>query len=96
MPNPFKKNPSQIDTLISRAASNLDLIRQGTEDYTEALKTLQELHELKMKETPSWRVSPDTVLLCAVNLIGIAMITRYEKTEIVTSKAQSFVARATP
>jgi hypothetical protein len=41
-------------------------------------------------------VSPDTVLLCAVNLVGIAMITRYEKTEIVTSKAQSFVARATP
>jgi hypothetical protein len=96
MPNPFKKKPSQIDKMIEHALVNLDMIKYGTDEYTEALKTLQAYHELKMKETPSWRVSPDTVLLCAVNLIGIAMITRYEKTEIVTSKAQSFVARATP
>lgn len=92
----FRKKESQIDAMIALSLTNLKTIKHGTEEYTEALKVLKDYHELKQKETSSWRVSPDTLLLATVNLVGIAMITRYEKTEIVTSKAQSFIARATP
>ena len=62
------------------------------------LKTEEQIQQLKSEEqdfklkTEEWykRVSPDTVLVAAVNIFGILWITRYEKENIINSKALNF------
>jgi hypothetical protein len=39
------------------------------------------------------RVSPDTALLSATNILGILLIIRHEYVNVITSKAQSFVLK---
>lgn len=48
--------------------------------YTEMLK-------------PTWSISPDTILVVAGNLLGIVLILKHEKIDIITSKALGFVLR---
>ena len=42
---------------------------------------------------PTWKFSPDTVLVVAGNLIGILAILNFEKLDIVRSKAIGFVLK---
>jgi len=39
------------------------------------------------------KISPDTLLVVAGNLLGILLILNYEKADIITSKAMNFVLR---
>jgi len=57
-----------------------------SEEYGKMLDQTIKLHKLR-SDTPSRSVSPDTLVLCATNLIGILLVTRFERTGIVTSKA---------
>lgn len=61
-----------------------------TEEYTAMANNLKRLYEAKGVE-PKRRVSPDTLMLVACNLLGIVLILTYEKANIITSKALSFV-----
>jgi len=45
-----------------------------------------------MQETPD-RVSYDTMVATAANLVGIALIIRHEHVNVITSKAMSFVPK---
>ncbi len=40
-----------------------------------------------------WKISPDTMLVVGGNLLGILLILGYEKADIITSKAMSFVLK---
>ena len=40
-----------------------------------------------------WKVSPDTILIIVGNLAGILLILKYEKLDIITSKALGFVIK---
>lgn len=40
-----------------------------------------------------WKVSPDTILVVAGNLLGILLILKFEKLDIITTKALSFVLK---
>lgn len=42
---------------------------------------------------PSWKVTPDTVLIVLCNLLGILLILKHEKIDIITSKALGFVMK---
>lgn len=42
---------------------------------------------------PGWKVTPDTVLIVLCNLLGILLILKHEKIDIITSKALGFVMK---
>lgn len=42
---------------------------------------------------PSWTITPDTLVLAATNLLGIALVLNFEKFDIVRSKAMNFVMK---
>lgn len=60
-------------------------------DWDTANKKYQAYSEMLK---PTWKFSPDTVLVVAGNLIGILAILNFEKMDIVRSKAISFVLKS--
>lgn len=46
----------------------------------------------KMLQT-SWKISPDTLAIVLCNLVGIILVLKHEKIDIVTSKALGFVMK---
>lgn len=61
---------------------------------------LEEWEELESKYhayeemvKPTWKITPDTALVVAGNLMGILLILNFEKLDIVRSKALSFVLK---
>ena len=42
---------------------------------------------------PSWRITPDTLLVCLTNIGGIFLVLNFEKLDIVRSKAMGFVLK---
>ena len=59
-------------------------------DWDTANKKYQAYSEMLK---PTWKFSPDTVLVVAGNLIGISAILNFEKMDIIRSKAISFVLK---
>jgi hypothetical protein len=64
----------------------------SSDDYAKLLKQLSKLYKLKEPPAPT-RVSPDTLALVLGNLAGVLLIVTYEKHNIVTSKALTFVQK---
>lgn len=90
-----KKTPAtltRLDKAIEDVLIDMGGFTSETEEYADMLKKLERLYKLKEQDTPQ-RVSPDTALTVAANLLGIFMILGYERTSIVTSKALSFVLK---
>lgn len=63
------------------------------DEYDAATDQLVKLIKLKKEMVPSNRVSPDTLAAVAANILGIAMIIGYERANVITSKALSFVTK---
>lgn len=57
----------------------------ASDEYRKKVIVLDRLNEMKAKA--SRRVSPDTIAICVVNLVGIAMYMLYENRHVITSKA---------
>jgi len=84
----------EIDGLIK----NLNTISTiDSEDYEETLSKIERLATLKEKldkaKVNDDKISKDTLVVVAGNLLGIGLILGYEKLNIITSKALSFVIR---
>lgn len=63
------------------------------EDWT-ALHTQYQAYTTMLEQNkPGWKVSPDTALVVAANLVGIVLILTFERTDIVTSKALGFILK---
>lgn len=90
----FKKPPNAaaLDKAIGRAFRRMEEVKPESDEYAKVVKQLKELHSMKVAET-SRRISPDTWITVAANLLGIGMILSYEYANPLTSKAVSFVAK---
>lgn len=64
----------------------------GSEEYTVMAENLERLYKLKVVDSTN-KVSADTMALIAGNLLGLALIMSFEKTNIITTKALGFVLR---
>ena len=61
-------------------------------EYTAMTKNLEVLYKARNEEKTR-KIKPDTVLVVAANLVGIILILGYEETNIIRSKAMSFVLK---
>lgn len=80
----------QIRTLVLELENHETLSKEYGETL-DRIDRLQKQISVETKHRP--RISPDTMVLAATNLIGIVMITRYEKENVITSKATGFVQK---
>jgi hypothetical protein len=87
------KEKSLLETAHDQAIVKLGQMQPGTKEYEAQLKTVESLHTLLTKDKISRRVSPDTLALVAANIFGILWITRYERENVVTSKALGFIQK---
>jgi len=78
---------SKDDTEVAKARELFD----ESVKHWEVLKCSLEEYENLTKS--NWKVSPDTLLVVAGNLLGIVLILTYEKANIVVSKALNFVLK---
>lgn len=83
---------SKLDAEIESALDQLSSLDKSADDYSDLVELISKLHKLKTEERPK-RVSPDAVLGAAANVFGILWLTRYEKTDVINSKALGFVKK---
>jgi hypothetical protein len=76
---------------IESVLRHLSVSGVDSPEYPRAIDHLTDLYALK-GDTPD-RVKKDTMALIAGNLMGILMILKHERMDIITSKALSFVIR---
>lgn len=62
-----------------------------TQKDWEALNKKYQAYSEMMK--PSWKITPDTLLIAVTNLLGILLILNFEKFDIVRTKALGFVMK---
>lgn len=83
---------SMLDAEIQSALLELEGKDKNSEDYGTILERISKLHKLKAEERPK-QLSPDTVLVVAANILGIVMLTRYERENVISSKALNFILK---
>jgi hypothetical protein len=92
----FGKSPRvenvKLDAAMNRVLDDMDGVDTNDEGYSELLSHLERLSKLRTHERP-WRVSPDTVVMVAGNLIGIAIIVSFEQSHALTTKAVGFISK---
>jgi len=74
-----------LDTIVKLHKMKLD-------SEVNVLDTTVKKHKMTLDEKPP-RVSPDTIAIVAANLLGIVMILKHEKLDIITSKAFALVMK---
>lgn len=91
----FNKKPldSALDEAIASILTTMNCLDEVSEEYAAASDQLVKLMKLKKELNPSWRPSPDALIGVAGSLLSIVLILKYEKLDIITSKALSFVGK---
>lgn len=88
---PVRKNA--LDDVIDTAIAELKSHDVGTQSYSVALDQLEQLYSIRNGTKPD-RISRDTLLIVAGNLLGIIVIVGYEQKHVVASKALNFVLKS--
>ena len=92
-PKPPPPELVKLNEAITEIYAELAGFEAHQEEYDAATDQLVKLIKLKKEMVPSNRVSPDTLATVASSLLGIAMILSYERANVITSKAMSFVTK---
>ena len=84
---------SHLEVEIDRLITDLETYPPCSTEYTVAAKNLETLYQAQ-NVAQKGKLSKDAILSSATSLGGIVMILVFEKTEIITTKALSFVTKA--
>ena len=79
----------QIDSILLQ----MEQEEGNSPEFDGLLTQLERLYKLQAPEKAR-RVSPDAIVAVAGNLLGIVLILNYERINVVTSKALSFVIKS--
>jgi hypothetical protein len=89
---PKSKIETKLEEEILSLLSKLSETQKDAEEYSAIVDRLSKLHKLKSEEGLK-PISPDTALVVAANLFGIIWLTRYERENVISSKALGFVMK---
>lgn len=85
-------NPAKLQDLIDLVQTQMLSEDANSEEFREMADQLERLYAMKKSNTSS-RLSPDTAVAVAGNLLGIGLILNHERLHIVTTKALGFVMK---
>jgi hypothetical protein len=88
-----KEPESVLDPVIEELISEMKGFDGKDEEYTQMAYNLKVLMEAKAAEPQREKISANTMATIAANLIGIAMILVFERTNVLTSKSLPFVMK---
>jgi|GEM_PF-4964501 len=88
----FAKQKTPLETLIDDQVQKLMEVGLHDDKADEILARIEKLHKMNTAQR-SHRVSPDTMVTVAANLVGIALIIKHEHVNVITSKALGFVPK---
>jgi len=81
-----------FDVQIKRVFEELDKILDiKSAEYKETVATLESLVSINKK---SLKISPETIALGVVNLVGILLVLNFERVGVVTSRALNFIRKS--
>lgn len=83
---------SPLEDAVNRLVNDLNNHEIGSEEYQKSLDALTKLHKMKVEEKPS-SVSKDTLVIVAANLIGLFMVIRHERINVITTRAFSMLLK---
>lgn len=86
-----KSEPDGLDQIIDELQQFLLKIDPDSDKYTATVENLSKLH--KLRGEPSKPISRDAILTTAGSIVGILLILNFERLNVVTSKAISFVTK---
>jgi hypothetical protein len=89
---PTPKEKSRLDIEIDQLILELKDHESTSEEYAKIVEQLNRLMKIRSENRPA-RVSPDTWATIGANLLGIVMITWFERENVITSKASGFIQR---
>jgi hypothetical protein len=84
-------NDAKLEEEIAFSLKELETHREDPEKYAAVIDRITKLDKLKSEgfSPPSL----DTVLIVGANIFGILWLTRFEKENVITSKAINFVLK---
>lgn len=85
--------PASLKDLIDLVQTQMLVEGADSDKFREMNDELERLYAMK-KSNKTSRVSPDTLVAVAGNLLGIGLILQYERVHIVTTKALGFVMKS--
>lgn len=87
-----KQEHTAVDDQIAEVLALMKTEDAQSEQYSALLTTLERLHKLKLSSEPEKKsVSPDAIVAASASIAGIVLILGFEKANVLTSKAMSFV-----
>jgi hypothetical protein len=88
----FGKNDPKLEKPIDRVLDSMDTFGPDAPEYKELLSHLERLTTLQ-REKKRGRVSSDTMVTVAGNLVGILIIVAYERAHVMSSKGLGFISK---
>jgi excinuclease UvrABC nuclease subunit len=85
--------PSELEKSITAAIKQLEFVPAYSDEYANIITAIEKMTALSATKQRQ-PVSSDTIALIVGNLVGIVAILQFEKAGVVTSKALSFVMKA--
>ena len=86
------KEKTELDKAIDSVLEEMSALTADSEEYAKDVKQLAELYKIRAGERRE-QVSINTVLSVGGSLLGIGMIILFERNNVVTSKALSFIIK---
>ena len=83
-----------LESELERAIGSLKGVLTDSDEYSKMLTSVERLHGMLDEEQKSRPVSKDTLATIGGNLLGILMIIKHERVNVITSKALGFVIRS--
>jgi hypothetical protein len=88
----LSRKPSGLEKARTDALNALETEIEGTPEYNKILANVKELSELIQAEKPkSEKLSPNTIVVVAGNLVVAALVIAYERENVVSTKVQNFL-----
>lgn len=87
-----EKTESDLQKAYNRALLELKNHEPDSKEYGAILDKVVTLHTMRDKEIAP-RVSRDTLLKCAANILGILLVTKFEYSNVITTKAFGLLNR---
>lgn len=86
------REKTNLEVEIDEVLDKLSTFEPSGEDYRKIVENLKVLYQIKNISLER-KIKPETILAISANILGIAMIIGYEKANVITTKAISFIAK---
>lgn len=93
--NPMSRHEelnAKLDEAIDNLLDEMSCYEGHTEQYKQLSERLEELTKLRDRKA-KFPVSPDVMFAAGANILGMILIMRFERLNIITTKAFTFLAR---